>query len=207
MSLEAESKLRIIGETIKEHLLEGKTIPDELYVELVVTKICLQFKPKSAREIEDERMKKCERMVDLIEVIDADSKHNPQSVLQSSFISEGKKSDTNSMKLSEIKVDEGGSSADKNEPSFEVAPDIGTVGKTAPVAPGSSYKTLLEIGPTRDLRELGEIQPEGWVLVDFPTTLNQAMLLEKALSNYSFYKERNEREEFLLEAEKIAMPS
>ena len=53
MSLEAESKLRIIGETIKEHLLEGKTIPDELYVELVVTKICLQFKPKSAREIEE----------------------------------------------------------------------------------------------------------------------------------------------------------
>lgn len=33
------------------------------------------------------------------------------------------------------------------------------------------------------------------------------MLLEKALSNYNFYKERNEREEFLLEAEKIAKPS
>ncbi len=74
-----------------------------------------------------------------------------------------------------------------------MAPDIGTVGKNAPVAPGSSYKTLLDIGPSRDLRELGEIMPEGWVLVDFPTTLNQAMLLEKALSNYSFERESNER--------------
>ena len=36
LSQEADSKLRMLGETLKEYLLEGKTIPDELYVELVV---------------------------------------------------------------------------------------------------------------------------------------------------------------------------
>ena len=48
ISQEAETKLRAIGESIKEYLLEGKTIPDELYVELIVSKICSHFKPKTA---------------------------------------------------------------------------------------------------------------------------------------------------------------
>ena len=206
-SPEQEGRLRAVGEKIRDSLMLGNDIPDELYVELVVGKICENFRAKSAAEDEAERMQKCERMVDLMEAMDAESKV-PQSVLQSSFISDrggASKSDTVSVKLSEIRVDDGGSEA-KHEPSFEVAPDIGTIGKNAPIAPGGSYKDLLGIGPGRDLKELGELAREGWVLVDFPVTLNQAMLLEKALTNYSYYKQHNEREEHLREAEEIAPP-
>ena len=169
----------VVGEKIRDSLMLGNDIPDELYVELVVGKICENFRAKSAAEDEAERMQKCERMVELMEAMDAESKV-PQSVLQSSFISDrggASKSDTVSVKLSEIRVDDGGSEA-KHEPSFEVAPDIGTIGKNAPIGPGGSYKDLLGIGPGRDLKELGELAREGWVLVDFPVTLNQAMLLE-----------------------------
>jgi adenylate kinase family enzyme len=37
---------------------------------------------------------------------------------------------------------------------------------------------------SRELERIKTLEPNGWILIDFPTNFSQAMLLEKALSGY-----------------------
>ena len=37
----------------------------------------------------------------------------------------------------------------------------------------------------QELEQITKIQPEGWVLLDFPRTLNQAKTMEKLMTGYT----------------------
>jgi adenylate kinase family enzyme len=60
-----------------------------------------------------------------------------------------------------------------------------------------------------ELQHIQDIPKTGWILIDFPTSFGQAMLLEKALSGYQQIEdmEKTEREKEQEQANKLAKPT
>lgn len=145
---------RACGEKIADLLKDGLEITDEVYVQLYVAKLRLTYPHKSKKQLRQELRVKVEKQREIRRKIEPLQK-------ELNDILEGQNPNQDDSAQTEV------SKPSKKKHSKDA----------------NYYRAKIE-ELQKESDKLDDIQRNGWILIDFPSTFAQAKLLETALSGF-----------------------